>query len=67
MSKILHGLDAVSGGALLLMVVLAPWMLGTTTQETIAVLNGAASCLAHCGLPNVSSAVTFFLAGDQIR
>ena len=40
MSKRLHGLDAVSGGVLLLMVVLAPWMLGTTTQETIAVLNG---------------------------
>ena len=40
MSKVLRVLDVMSGGVLLLMAVLAPWMLGATTRETIWVLNG---------------------------
>lgn len=36
----LRAIDAVSGGVLLGMAVLAPWMLGTTTRETSWVLNG---------------------------
>jgi len=40
MSKVLRFLDTISGVVLLLMVVLAPWMLGATTQETIWALNG---------------------------
>jgi hypothetical protein len=35
-----HILEVASGVVLLLMVILAPWMLGTTTHETIWVLNG---------------------------
>jgi hypothetical protein len=40
MSKVLRVLDSVLGAVLLLMVVLAPWMLGATTRETIWALNG---------------------------
>ncbi len=40
MSKVLRVLDAVSGAVLLLMALLAPWMLGATTRETIWALNG---------------------------
>jgi O-antigen ligase len=40
MSKLLHVIDLVLGGALLLTTVLAPWMLGATTRETILALNG---------------------------
>ena len=40
MSKVLRVLDAISGVVLVLMAVLAPWMLGATTQETIWALNG---------------------------
>ena len=35
MSKVLRVLDVMSGAVLLLMAVLAPWMLGATTRETI--------------------------------
>jgi O-antigen ligase len=40
MFKVLRVFDVMSGAALLLMAVLAPWMLGVTTQETISALNG---------------------------
>jgi O-antigen ligase len=40
MSRVLRVLDSVSGAVLLLMAVLAPWMLGATTRETIWALNG---------------------------
>ena len=40
MSKVLRVLDTMSGVVLLLMAVLAPWMLGATTLETIWALNG---------------------------
>ena len=40
MSKVLRVLDTMSGGVLLLMAVLTPWMLGATTLETIWALNG---------------------------
>ncbi len=40
MSKVLRVLDTMSGAVLLLMAVLAPWMLGATTRETIWALNG---------------------------
>jgi hypothetical protein len=40
MSKVLRVLDTILGGVLLLMAVLAPWMLGATTRETIWALNG---------------------------
>ena len=40
MSKLLRVLDVISGAILLLMAVLAPWMLGATTRETIWALNG---------------------------
>jgi O-antigen ligase len=40
MSKVLHVLDVMSGAVLLLMAVLAPWILGATTRETIWALNG---------------------------
>ena len=40
MSKVLRVLDVMSGAVLLLMAVLAPWMLGATTRETIWALNG---------------------------
>ena len=40
MSKVLRVLHTISGIVLLLMAVLAPWMLGATTRETIWVLNG---------------------------
>jgi O-antigen ligase len=40
MSKVLRILDTVSGVVLLLVAILAPWMLGATTQETIWALNG---------------------------
>ena len=40
MSKVLRVLNTMSGAALLLMAVLAPWMLGATTRETISALNG---------------------------
>ena len=40
MSKVLRVLDVMSGVVLLLMVVLAPWILGATTRETILLLNG---------------------------
>jgi O-antigen ligase len=40
MSKVLRVLDSMSGAVLLLMAVLAPWMLGATTRETIWALNG---------------------------
>jgi O-antigen ligase len=40
MSRVLRLLDSVSGAVLLLMAVLAPWMLGATTRETIWALNG---------------------------
>lgn len=33
-------LDAVAGVVLILAAILAPWMLGVTTRETIWVLNG---------------------------
>ena len=39
MSKVLRVLDTMSGVVLLLMAVLAPWMLGATTRETIWALN----------------------------
>ena len=39
MSKVLRVLDTMSGGVLLLMAVLTPWMLGATTLETIWALN----------------------------
>jgi hypothetical protein len=39
MSKVLRVLDTISGAVLLLMAVLAPWMLGATTRETIWALN----------------------------
>ncbi len=40
MSKVLRVLNMMSGAVLLLMAVLAPWMLGCTTRETIWALNG---------------------------
>ena len=40
MSKVLRVLDSMSGVVLMLMAVLAPWMLGATTRETIWALNG---------------------------
>ena len=40
MSKVLRVLDTMSGSVLLLNAVLAPWMLGATTRETIWALNG---------------------------
>ena len=40
MSKVLRVLDTISGVVLLLMAMLAPWMLGATTRETIWALNG---------------------------
>jgi O-antigen ligase len=40
MSKVLRVLDMMLGAALLLMAVLAPWMLGATSRETIWALNG---------------------------
>ena len=40
MSKVLRVLDTMSGVVLLLMAVLAPWMVGATTRETIWALNG---------------------------
>ena len=40
MFRVLRVLDSVSGAVLLLMAVLAPWMLGATTSETIWALNG---------------------------
>jgi O-antigen ligase len=40
MSKVLRVFDVMSGAVLLLMAVLAPWMLGATTRETISALNG---------------------------
>ncbi len=39
MFKVLRVLDAVSGVVLLLMAMLAPWILGATTRETIWALN----------------------------
>ncbi len=45
MRKLLLLLDLISGGTFLMIVVLAPWMLGTTTRETIKVLNGLGFCL----------------------
>ena len=39
MSRVLRVLDSVSGALLLLMAVLAPWMLGATTRETISAVN----------------------------
>jgi hypothetical protein len=41
-SKILLLLDLISGAILLMIAVLAPWMLGATTLETIKDLNGLA-------------------------
>jgi len=40
MSRVLRVLDSVSGAVLLLMAVMAPWMLGATTRDTIWALNG---------------------------
>jgi O-antigen ligase len=40
MFNVLRFLDLMSGAVLLLIAVLAPWMLGATTQETIWALNG---------------------------
>ncbi len=40
MSKVLRVFDSMSGAVLLLMAVLAPWILGATTRETIWALNG---------------------------
>jgi O-antigen ligase len=40
MYKVLRVFDTISGAVLLLMAVLAPWMLGATTRETIWALNG---------------------------
>jgi O-antigen ligase len=40
MSKVLRVLDSMSGVVLMLLAVLAPWMLGATTRETIWALNG---------------------------
>jgi O-antigen ligase len=40
MSKVLRVFDTISGGVLLILAVLAPWVLGATTRETIWVLNG---------------------------
>ena len=40
MSKVLRVLNTMLGVVLLLMAVLAPWMLGSTTRETIWALNG---------------------------
>jgi O-antigen ligase len=40
MSKVLRILDTMLGVVVLLMAVLAPWMLGATTRETIWALNG---------------------------
>ena len=40
MSKVLRVLDVMSGAVLLLIALLAPWMLGATTRETIWALNG---------------------------
>ena len=39
MSKVLRVLDTISGAVLLFMAVLAPWVLGATTRETIWALN----------------------------
>ena len=39
MSKILRVFDVMLGTVLLLMAMLAPWMLGATTRETILALN----------------------------
>ena len=40
MVKVLRVLNTMWGAVLLLMAVLAPWMLGSTTRETIWALNG---------------------------
>ena len=40
MSKVLRVIETMSGAVLVLMAVLAPWMLGATTRETIWALNG---------------------------
>jgi hypothetical protein len=55
MSKVLRVFDAMSGVVLLLMVVLAPWILGATTRETIWALNGLGFCRVGCGSLNGSS------------
>jgi O-antigen ligase len=39
MSKVLRVFDVISGAVLLLIAVLAPWILGATTLETIRILN----------------------------
>lgn len=40
MSKVLRVFDSMAGAVVLLTAVLAPWMLGATTRETIWALNG---------------------------